>query len=50
MFHMEYIIHDHESFAWNNRTIKNKSKKKVFDRIGSDAYKWRFEIRKIKRK
>ncbi|MCY8513777.1 hypothetical protein [Bacillus atrophaeus] len=29
---------------------KTKARKKLFDRIGSDAYKWRFEIRKIKRK
>ncbi|CAI6275440.1 hypothetical protein [Bacillus phage SPbetaL1] len=29
---------------------KTKARKKLFERIGTDAYKWRFEIRKIKRK
>lgn len=29
---------------------KTKARKKLFDRIGTDAYKWRFEIRKIKNK
>lgn len=29
---------------------KTKARKELFNRIGTDAYKWRFEIRKIKRK
>lgn len=27
---------------------KNKARKKLFDKIGKDAYKWRFEVRKLK--
>ncbi|MEK4632466.1 hypothetical protein ACTOTM_06790 [Bacillus subtilis] len=29
---------------------KTKARKELFNRIGTDAYKWRFEIRKITRK
>lgn len=27
---------------------KNKARQKLFDKIGKDAYKWRFEVREIK--
>lgn len=27
---------------------KTKAKQKLFDKIGYDAYKWRFEVREIK--
>ena len=27
---------------------KRKTMKKLFDKIGKDAYKWRFEVRRIR--
>ena len=28
---------------------KNKARQKLFDKIGNDARKWRFEVREIKK-
>lgn len=30
-----------------NEPSKSKARKALFDKVGSDAYKWRFEVRKL---
>lgn len=40
--------HMRKEFQFGIReSSKKKARKKLFEKIGKDAYKWRFEVRKI---
>lgn len=46
-----YGIYNIKSKQWQfgiKEPSKTKAQKALFNKIGKDAYKWRFEIRKIK--
>ena len=48
---MEYITTSKKEFQFGiAESTKQKAQRKLFKKIGNDAYKWRFEVRKIPEK
>ncbi|MDE1367632.1 hypothetical protein [Bacillus licheniformis] len=43
-----YSTRSHKFCFGIEESSKSKARKALFNKIGKDAYKWRFEVRKIK--